>query len=260
MAYQIDLGDNVTCYGLLDSGKLFVNKDISSYLDFTDISDINNINVTEKYQNSGFSKTDPIIPIFSQVSAIRHDCFADCNLRHAKFPGLQIVEDYALKANVGIKNIELADVKQIGSESFADCKLSTVYIGKNIKRIAQNAFIDNDPFAETTIESFVIDKVSSDIQDIEECYPFGIANPEVIRFNERSEQPIPPKPEHGELTVATRVAKGALENEWQMYWNSEISNVVDFTDLDVIEHDVAISRISGIENPIARFKDGVEFG
>ena len=70
MAYKISLDTDVTCYGLLDNGRIFVNKEISTYVDFTDKTVLQGTDVVAKFNAQSLDAKAVVLPIFSQIERI----------------------------------------------------------------------------------------------------------------------------------------------------------------------------------------------
>ena len=152
MAYKISLDTDVTCYGLLDNGRIFVNKEISTYVDFTDKTVLQGTDVVAKFNAQSLDAKAVVLPIFGQIERIGDTALCGRNLQHAKFPGLLSIDACGLQENNLLEHIELDSIKKIGQGGFLDCKnLQTVKIGSNIEEIAADAFAKSDPLDEQSI-------------------------------------------------------------------------------------------------------------
>ena len=152
MAYKISLDTDVTCYELLDCGKIFVNKEISTYIDFTDKSTLQETDVVAKFNAQSLDAKAVVLPIFSKIERIGDTALCGRNLQHAKFPGLLSIDACGLQENNLLEHIELDSIKKIGQGGFLDCKnLQTVKIGSSIEEIASDAFAKSDPLDEQSI-------------------------------------------------------------------------------------------------------------
>ena len=80
MAYKISLDTDVSCYGLLDSGKIFVNKEISTYVDFTDKTVLQGVDVEEKFDAQGLDEKAVVLPVFSRIERIGDTALCGRNL------------------------------------------------------------------------------------------------------------------------------------------------------------------------------------
>ena len=248
MAYKISLDTDVTCYELLDSGKIFVNKEISTYIDFTDKSTLQETDVIAKFNAQSLDAKAVVLPIFSKIERIGDTALCGRNLQHAKFPGLLSIDACGLQENNLLEHIELDSIKKIGQGGFLDCKnLQSVKIGSSIEEIAADAFAKSDPLDEQSIQDLTIDRLSTEVQGSETG--FGLDDRTVIHFKDPGLQPIPPTPE---ITAFLKIANGAskfkLGDNGLAYWNQNISAVVDFTDLTAIRPEDVEYRVSDIRN------------
>lgn len=142
---------------------------------------------------------------------------------------IQHIGNSSFKRCIELKHLSLPNVLSIDDNAFAENQLEDVKIGSKIKRIGSNSFYSSNQ----TLTRFTADVLSSSLEDVAQCWPFGIDDESVIHFNREAEEIIiPPVPSNAKIKVAENVVKHDLYDEGQTYSDDTKLATLDLTHIE----------------------------